>query len=102
MINKDIIRIKGSMVLQKIYRQRGDTGYTPVDVLADYRNQFDWGSTQPTKETRFRGQFQELGRHLKVLPAHILARCRRDGFAYKDQDWQNVAEQRRGNGLAVA
>jgi hypothetical protein len=27
-----------------------DTGYTPVDVLADYRNQFDWRSTQPTIE----------------------------------------------------
>jgi predicted nucleotidyltransferase len=41
---------KPILVLQKIYRQMCDTGYTPVDVLADYRNQFDWRSTQPTIE----------------------------------------------------
>jgi predicted nucleotidyltransferase len=41
---------KPIFVLQKIYRQMCDTGYTPVDVLADYRNQFDWRSTQPTIE----------------------------------------------------
>jgi predicted nucleotidyltransferase len=41
---------KPILVLQKIYRQMCDTGYTSVDVLADYRNQFDWRSTQPTIE----------------------------------------------------
>jgi hypothetical protein len=41
---------KPILPLQKIYRQMCDTGYTPVDVLADYRNQFDWRSTQPTIE----------------------------------------------------
>jgi predicted nucleotidyltransferase len=37
-------------VLQNIYRHMCDTGYTPVDVLADYRSQFDWRSSQPTLE----------------------------------------------------
>jgi predicted nucleotidyltransferase len=41
---------KPILVLQKIYRQMCDTGYTPVDVLADYQNQFEWRSTQPTIE----------------------------------------------------
>jgi predicted nucleotidyltransferase len=41
---------KPILVLQKIYRQMCDTGYTLVDVLADYRNQFEWRSTQPTIE----------------------------------------------------
>jgi predicted nucleotidyltransferase len=41
---------KPILVLQKIYQQMCDTGYTPVDVLADYRNQFEWRSTQPTME----------------------------------------------------
>jgi predicted nucleotidyltransferase len=41
---------KPILVLQKIYRQMCDTGHTPVDVLADYRNQFDWRKNQPTIE----------------------------------------------------
>jgi predicted nucleotidyltransferase len=41
---------KPILALQNIYRQMCDTGYTPVDVLADYRSQFDWRSSQPTIE----------------------------------------------------
>jgi predicted nucleotidyltransferase len=41
---------KPIFVLQNIYRQMCDTGYKPVDVLADYRSQFDWRSSQPTIE----------------------------------------------------
>jgi predicted nucleotidyltransferase len=41
---------KPVLVLQNIYRQMYDTGYTPVDVLADYQSQFDWRSSQPTIE----------------------------------------------------
>jgi predicted nucleotidyltransferase len=41
---------KPVLVLQNIYRQMCDTGYTPVDVLADYQSQFDWLSSQPTIE----------------------------------------------------
>ena len=41
---------KPILVLQNIYRQMCDTGYTPVDVLADYQSQFDWRRSQPTIE----------------------------------------------------
>jgi predicted nucleotidyltransferase len=41
---------KPILILQNIYRQMCDTGYTPVDVLADYQSQFDWRSSQPTIE----------------------------------------------------
>jgi predicted nucleotidyltransferase len=38
------------LVLQNIYRQMCDRGYTPIDVLADYQSQFNWRSSQPTIE----------------------------------------------------
>jgi predicted nucleotidyltransferase len=41
---------KPILVLQNIYRQMCDTGYTPVDVLADYQSQFDWRRSRPTIE----------------------------------------------------
>jgi predicted nucleotidyltransferase len=41
---------KPILVLQNIYRQMCDTGYTPVDVLADYQSQFEWRRSQPTVE----------------------------------------------------
>ena len=42
---------KPILVLQKIYRGLAKSAMlTPVDVLADYRSQFDWRSSQPTIE----------------------------------------------------
>jgi predicted nucleotidyltransferase len=38
------------LVMQKIYEFMCDTHFTPVDVLADYKSQFVWRSSQPTIE----------------------------------------------------
>lgn len=38
------------LTLQKIYEYMGDTNYTPVDVLANYKSNFEFRSTQPTLE----------------------------------------------------
>jgi predicted nucleotidyltransferase len=36
------------LVMQKIHEFMCDTKYKPVDVLANYKSQFEWRSTQPT------------------------------------------------------
>jgi predicted nucleotidyltransferase len=38
------------LVMQKIYEYMCDTNYTPVDVLANYKSNFERRSTQPTLE----------------------------------------------------
>ena len=38
------------LVMQKIYEYMCDTNYVPVDVIANYRSNFEWHSTQPTLE----------------------------------------------------
>jgi predicted nucleotidyltransferase len=38
------------LIMQKIYEYMCDTKYTPVDVLANYKSNFEWRCTQPTLE----------------------------------------------------
>jgi predicted nucleotidyltransferase len=38
------------LVLQKIYEYMCDTNYTPVDVMANYKSQFEQRSIHPTIE----------------------------------------------------
>ena len=38
------------LTMQKIYEFMCDTHYTPVDIIANHKSQFEWRSTQPTLE----------------------------------------------------